>query len=219
MPGYNSPSRGTARPLPRNFVLFCVLFVLCRSVYCLCVNVYCTAATRWQPTCSQQIYHIISYHIISYHIISYHIITSKARVASHFVHCSVSGDGHLTWSYHIITSKARVASHFVHCSVSGDGHLTCQTLHNGDSWIPSTFRPPTSTSLWIPLIWSRHSNESDVIPYGSDRTPVLGVSEENTTAVPRVGDVEPSFRPFNFFFFVATLWQPKGAPPHPNQYA
>ena len=26
-------------------VLFCVLFVLCRSVYCLCVNVYCTAGT------------------------------------------------------------------------------------------------------------------------------------------------------------------------------
>ena len=50
-----------------NFVLFCVLFVLCRSVYCLCVNVYCTTATGWQSTCSQQIYHIISYHIISYH--------------------------------------------------------------------------------------------------------------------------------------------------------
>ena len=26
-------------------VLFCVLFVLCRSVYCLCVNVHCTTAT------------------------------------------------------------------------------------------------------------------------------------------------------------------------------
>jgi hypothetical protein len=27
-------------------VLFCVLFVLYRSMYCLCVNVYCTSATR-----------------------------------------------------------------------------------------------------------------------------------------------------------------------------
>jgi len=34
------------------FVLFYVLFVLCRSVYCLCVNVYCTAATGWLPNCS-----------------------------------------------------------------------------------------------------------------------------------------------------------------------
>ena len=30
-------------------VLFCVLFVLCRSVYCLCVNVHCTTATGWVP--------------------------------------------------------------------------------------------------------------------------------------------------------------------------
>ena len=34
------------------FVLFCVLFVVCRSVYCLCVNVYCTIATGWLPNCS-----------------------------------------------------------------------------------------------------------------------------------------------------------------------
>jgi hypothetical protein len=34
------------------FVLFYVLFVLCRSVHCLCVNVYCTAATTWLPNCS-----------------------------------------------------------------------------------------------------------------------------------------------------------------------
>jgi len=34
------------------FVLFYVLFVLCRSVYCLCVNVHCTTATGWQPNCS-----------------------------------------------------------------------------------------------------------------------------------------------------------------------
>jgi len=44
----------------KNFVLFYVLFVLCRSVYCVCVNVYCTTANGWLPNCSQQIY----YHII-----------------------------------------------------------------------------------------------------------------------------------------------------------
>jgi len=33
----------------KTFVLFYVLFVLCRSVYCLCVNVYCTTATGWLP--------------------------------------------------------------------------------------------------------------------------------------------------------------------------
>jgi len=52
MPGYNSQRRGTARTLPKMFVLFYILFVLCRSVYCLCVNVYCTTATGWQPNCS-----------------------------------------------------------------------------------------------------------------------------------------------------------------------
>ena len=40
------------------FVLFYILFVLCRSVYCLCVNVNCTTATGWQPNCSLHIYHI-----------------------------------------------------------------------------------------------------------------------------------------------------------------
>jgi hypothetical protein len=34
------------------FVLFYVLFVLCRSVCCLCVNVYCATATGWLPNCS-----------------------------------------------------------------------------------------------------------------------------------------------------------------------
>ena len=34
------------------FVLFYVLFVLCRSVYCLCVHVHCTTATGWVPNCS-----------------------------------------------------------------------------------------------------------------------------------------------------------------------
>ena len=41
------------------FVLFYILFVLCRSVYCLCVNIHCTTATGWQPNCSYQIYHIL----------------------------------------------------------------------------------------------------------------------------------------------------------------
>jgi hypothetical protein len=52
MPGYNSQRRGTSRTLPKIFVLFCVLFVLCHSVYCLCVDVSCTTATGWQPNCS-----------------------------------------------------------------------------------------------------------------------------------------------------------------------
>jgi len=39
-------------------VLFCVLFVLCRSVYCVCVNVYCTTATGWLSNCSCQIYNM-----------------------------------------------------------------------------------------------------------------------------------------------------------------
>jgi hypothetical protein len=52
MPGYNMQRRGTARTLPKLFVLFYVLFVLCHYVYCLCVNVYCTNATGWQPNCS-----------------------------------------------------------------------------------------------------------------------------------------------------------------------
>jgi hypothetical protein len=50
---------GTACNLPI-FLLFYVLFVLCRSVYCLCANVYCThchrVATQLQLT-------NISYHI------------------------------------------------------------------------------------------------------------------------------------------------------------
>jgi hypothetical protein len=52
MPGYNSQRRGTAHTLPKIFVLFYVLSVLCRSMYCSCVNVYCTAATGWLPNCS-----------------------------------------------------------------------------------------------------------------------------------------------------------------------
>jgi hypothetical protein len=31
---------GHGQHCSKMFVLFCVLFVLCRSVYCLCVNVY-----------------------------------------------------------------------------------------------------------------------------------------------------------------------------------
>jgi len=52
IPGYNSQRLGTACTLPKICVLFCVLFVLCRSVYCLCVNVFSTTATGWQPNCS-----------------------------------------------------------------------------------------------------------------------------------------------------------------------
>ena len=52
MSGCNSQIRGTARTLPNIFVLFYILFVLCRSVYCLYVNVYCTTANGWQSNCS-----------------------------------------------------------------------------------------------------------------------------------------------------------------------
>jgi len=48
---------GHGRHSSKIIVLFCVLFVLCRSVYCLCVNVYCSTATGWLPNCSEQIYH------------------------------------------------------------------------------------------------------------------------------------------------------------------
>jgi hypothetical protein len=61
MPGYNSQRRGTGRTLTKSFVLFYVLFVLCRSVYFLCVNVYCTIAIGWQPNF---ILTNISYHLI-----------------------------------------------------------------------------------------------------------------------------------------------------------
>jgi hypothetical protein len=59
MPGYNSPSRGTARTLPNFlFVLkFCVVLciVLCHSVYkCVLYNCH-RVATHWQLT---NIYHI-----------------------------------------------------------------------------------------------------------------------------------------------------------------
>jgi hypothetical protein len=43
---------GTVPHSSKMFVLFYVLFVLCRSVYCLCVNVSCTTATGWLPNCS-----------------------------------------------------------------------------------------------------------------------------------------------------------------------
>jgi hypothetical protein len=52
MPGFNWQRWATARTLPNIFVLFYILFVLCRYVYCLFVNVYCTTATGWQPNCS-----------------------------------------------------------------------------------------------------------------------------------------------------------------------
>jgi hypothetical protein len=52
MPDYNSPRRGKARTLPKRFVLFYILLVLCCSVCCLCLNVYCTTATGCQPNCN-----------------------------------------------------------------------------------------------------------------------------------------------------------------------
>jgi hypothetical protein len=92
MPGYNSPSRGTTRTLPRNFVLFykfcVVLCIVCFVSFCVlfvcqCVLYKChRVATQLQLTNIS--YHIISYiiyiiyHIISYiisYIIRYHIIS------------------------------------------------------------------------------------------------------------------------------------------------
>jgi hypothetical protein len=40
------------KPSSKMFVLFYILFVLCRSVYCLCVTVLVTTATGWLPNCS-----------------------------------------------------------------------------------------------------------------------------------------------------------------------
>ena len=46
----NPAKMGARHTLFQSVVLFCVLFVLCRSVYCLCVNVYCTTAPGGYPT-------------------------------------------------------------------------------------------------------------------------------------------------------------------------
>jgi hypothetical protein len=54
---------GHGRALFLVVVLFCLLFVLRRSLYCLCVYVYCTTATGWLPNCSY-IYRIVLYLII-----------------------------------------------------------------------------------------------------------------------------------------------------------
>ena len=48
----NPAKMGHGRHSSKIFVLFYVLFVLCRSVYRLCINVYCTTATGWPPICS-----------------------------------------------------------------------------------------------------------------------------------------------------------------------
>jgi len=52
MPVQNPQRRGTARTLPKIFLLFYVLFVVRRSVYCSCLTLYCTTATGWLPNCS-----------------------------------------------------------------------------------------------------------------------------------------------------------------------
>ena len=46
------PAKMGHGPHPSIFVLFYLLFVVCRSVYCLCVNVHCTTATGWLPNYS-----------------------------------------------------------------------------------------------------------------------------------------------------------------------
>ena len=46
---WTAPYRNTVFQNNKIFVLFYILFVVCRSVYCLCVDVYCTTATRWLP--------------------------------------------------------------------------------------------------------------------------------------------------------------------------
>ena len=54
MPGYNQQRRGTARNLPKIFVLFCILFVymsFCVLFVCKCVLYYChRVATQLQLT-------------------------------------------------------------------------------------------------------------------------------------------------------------------------
>jgi len=52
VPGYNPTKTGQGPHSSKIFLLFCVFFVLCRSLYCLCVNVYCTTATGWLPNCN-----------------------------------------------------------------------------------------------------------------------------------------------------------------------
>jgi hypothetical protein len=68
MPRFSTQRRGTARTLPKNFVLFHVLFVLCRSVYCLCM---CKCVLYYCDGVANQLQLNISYHI-SHHITSYH---------------------------------------------------------------------------------------------------------------------------------------------------
>ena len=62
----------------KTFMLFYVLFVLCRSVYCLCVNVYCTAVTWWLPSCNYQIYRHTTIYGLLHKMKGY--ITSFSRI-------------------------------------------------------------------------------------------------------------------------------------------
>jgi hypothetical protein len=117
-PGYNSQRRGTARTLPKLFVLFCVLFVLCRSVYCLCkcVLYYChrVAIQLWFNK-------YISYHIISCHIsyiMSYHIYHNIYIMSCHVT------SRHVT-SHHITSyiMSCHVTSHHITSRHVTSGHV------------------------------------------------------------------------------------------------
>jgi len=90
------------------FVLFCILFVSCRSVYCVCVcvcvcvwcvlcvcvcvcvcaDVYCTAATEWLPNCSSKKYIIIwrlGHEVVLYSPAKMHSAIFQETVNSNFI--------------------------------------------------------------------------------------------------------------------------------------
>jgi len=98
VPRYNSQRWGTPRALPKNFGVFCVLFVwvvlFCVLFVYACVLYYC----HWVATQLQFnkyisyriiIYHIYIYIIIIYHVISYitYHITSYIIYVNHFTFC------------------------------------------------------------------------------------------------------------------------------------